>query len=993
MNVIVLLSRIFFLIKIIAILKIYRKYFDIYPKTRYRIKDFNAINKIVEILDDEECFIHGIFLLSKVNARTLSEVHVRLIIDKYWLFLKDKLMLITYTLNPILVCVQIIENLKILSLFFSNVRIKLKTISEEFLKLASLISDQFSDEIMFRTILLKVFYPSQVPLLKILYSDKKFYSSILKSELISSIVSKIWFCEYNWTFNFLNSSSAFKNLTTHFGNEGDFVNPQAWRFKVSKMVSEKKSQEKRPKRASLIEKDEEKIDYSMKPIGLMVYNKTSQGGYVGVADYEINFKQPFEFYKKTRFSKDIRMTNHILSYFYFEKSPCYKVVLEFLVYMIFFAFIVFNMFELFGLRRFFENSPIELMTLADGLLDLQQNGNNAKGTPLFYQIMTNYTLNQNYTGLPETFYSFKGLDATTIGLKVLPWYKDIIPEYFEKTEKVWNVATTFWALNLYFYAQFLQNVFEMIFYYLKTKKVAITGKFLIDTVLFSINIYFFDYYFGEIDNSRLVIQNDLIDKFTHLEKVMTFFIFIMWFKFIIYLKLTKRFGIVVKVIENMSMKLGIFMVVLCIVILAFASVCFYLFDQYNPEQFGTFWITLRTLIQFLFGNVDLDNFHENRLTAGIVLNIYSFLLFVLLLNLIIAILNSDFFEVSERGSLENANTLYFNYQLRKPDKHYSLISSIVPPLNVLVLFFMPFLIRKRNSKLNSIGCMTFYIIYSLAFIPLYIITNLALVIPLCYIRLFFTLIINIIIKRKFYLKGALLWLLWVFASPFYMIGIFFIHDIPLFLKSMYYPCTIKDRLDEITMEEIMLIDKQCRNLASQGKDFITHVDLTELIKDELENINKKFRRNSLLQQRNKAWNILQSLTGKSAESIGIAGSVSNNSNSNSPTLKKQMTLGQRVENEINVFVEIDKMEVFSFLRQFNGINGMIDVKRLMFLISQIRLCKKFNLMAISKTKQNKLINVMQVVDMFPVEKSVINIMAEQVRNSKIFENVLKKFIC
>lgn len=82
-----------------------------------------------------------------------------------------------------------------------------------------------------------------------------------------------------------------------------FYQAQAWRFKVSKMVADGKSSGKRNsnKRISLIEKkDEEKVDYSMKPIGLMVYNKTPNGGYVGIANFEVNLNEPFEFYKKTK---------------------------------------------------------------------------------------------------------------------------------------------------------------------------------------------------------------------------------------------------------------------------------------------------------------------------------------------------------------------------------------------------------------------------------------------------------------------------------------------------------------------------------------------------------------------------------------------------------------------------------------------------------------------------------------------------------------------
>ena len=921
--------------------------------------------------------------------RTLSEIHVRMIIDRYWLFLRDKLILITYTLNPILVCVQIIENLKVLASFYSNVRIKLKSIIDEFFKLSCLIQDQSTDEIMLKTVLLKVFYPAQFPLLKLLYSDKNFYTAILKSELISNIVSKLWFCEYNWTFNFLNSSSIFKNLTSHFGNEGNFMNPQAWRFRVSKMISEKKPiAARKSQRSSLIDRDEDKLDYTMKPIGLMVFNKTQNGGYIGIADYEVNFSTPFEFYKKTRFSKDIRMTNHCFSYFFFENSPAFKVVCEFIIYIVFFSCIISNMFDLFGLRRFFEQSPIEMHHLCDGLSAMKKG---VPGTAVFNQILANYTMRNNFTSLQQTLSSWQGLDSIEILIKIMPWQATLLPKFYAETYRVWDVVKVFWCLNLYFFTALLQNVFEFIFYYIKTKKTAITGKLIIDFALSGMNIYFYKYFFIDIDSSHLLIQNQLIEKFAYLENVMTFFIFIMWFKFIVYLKLTKKFGIVVKVIENMTLKLGIFMVVLCIVILAFASVCFYLFDKPDPEEFGTFWITVRTLIQFLFGNVSLDNFTTYRLTAGLILNIYSFLLYVLLLNLIIAILTSDFYEVSERGGLENAKNLYFNYQMRKPDKYYSLLTSLAPPFNLLIVFFSPFLLYRRNAKLNRIGSMLGYFFYSAFFTIIYTVSNVFLLTPFCYLRLFFTLIINIIIKRKLYKKGTLIWLMWVFCSPFYMIWIFAIHDLPLFLKSMYYPCIIKDRLDEITMEEIMLIDEQCDILIKKDIEFISHGELTESIKEDLERINKKFRRNSLLAQKNKAWSILQTLIGKSAESIRIKSAE--NSALSPVTKQKTMILGENVENQLNVFVEVDKMEVFSFLRQFNGINGMIDVKRLRFLISQIKLCKKFNLMKISKLKQNKLINVIQVVEMFPVERSVINIMGEQVRNAKIFENVLKKFIC
>ena len=258
------------------------------------------------------------------------------------------------------------------------------------------------------------------------------------------------------------------------------------------------------------------------------------------------------------------MTNHCFSYFFFENSPAFKVVLEFLIYMIFFSVIIWNMFELFADRRYFDNTTPELMNFADGLLSLQEG---KTGTALFQESLANYSINNNYTSQAEVFASFAGLDEVGITEKVLPWLSDEIPAFYARTNAVWNTTKAFWVLNLYFFSVLLQNILEIIYYFKKTKKIALNGKVLVDMVLIGLNIYFFIYFFSEINNSKLVIQNDLIAKFTHLEKVMVFFIFIMWFKFIFYLKLTKRFGIVVKVIENMTVRLGIFMIVLCIVIL------------------------------------------------------------------------------------------------------------------------------------------------------------------------------------------------------------------------------------------------------------------------------------------------------------------------------------------------------------------------------------------------------------------------------------------
>jgi hypothetical protein len=94
-----------------------------------------------------------------------------------------------------------------------------------------------------------------------------------------------------------------------------------------------------------------------------------------------------------------------------------------------------------------------------------------------------------------------------------------------------------------------------------------------------------------------------------------------------------------------------------------------------------------------------------------------------------------------------------------------------------------------------------------------------------------------------------------------------------------------------------------------------------------------------------------------------------------------------------MLVEVDKMEVYSFMRQFIGVDGFIDLKRLSYLIKLIKYCKKFTIINLDYYKKNRLVNVIQVVETQVVERAIFGIMAEQARNTKLFDNVLKQYVC
>lgn len=58
---------------------------------------------------------------------------------------------------------------------------------------------------------------------------------------------------------------------------------------------------------------------------------------------------------------------------------------------------------------------------------------------------------------------------------------------------------------------------------------------------------------------------------------------LMWLKMLGYLKLTKRFGVLLKIIEYMVMDLVNFFVIYMILILAFGTIFWNTFDESNTE--------------------------------------------------------------------------------------------------------------------------------------------------------------------------------------------------------------------------------------------------------------------------------------------------------------------------------------------------------------------------------------------------------------------------
>lgn len=709
-----------------------------FPATRYKIKDFECITLVIGLLDEKETFLHGIFLLSKVNLLGLNEVYIRLIIDKYQNFLKFKLMLVTYALNPVLVCAVIIKNLRTFQDLYANLRIKIKAICDEYLSLAKQIVDKVNDDTIFKTMFLKIFYPSQVSLLKILYEDRNYFMPILQNEILFNIVTDLWYCEYYWTVNFMNSSSALKNLIEHYGSKDLHINPLEERFYMNKMLENSAFE------ASKESRNDDPQDIDSTPMNYLLFHKNIKGEYVTCPINEISMKNPFFFYQNTKFSRDVRYTNHIFSYYFFEKSPLFKVTFEIVAFTLISFFIFLNLFSIFRIRRDFNKTHGEILHFHDGMIDLRDG---LPRTDYFEKIVFNYSHLHGTTYLESLKFFVQPLPIQDVCAAVFPWYTKECNKFYKDVYDVKYYREVFWILQLYYYLVFFQSVLEILFVYKVQKKIIISNKNWIDILMFILNVYIHAFFFEYLANASYMRKNNVLDKYNTLEQIISVFIFMIWIKFITYLKLIKQFGTIIKVIEVMMTNLLSFFVIFGIIILAFASICFQLFDQYNPAQYGTFWLTLRTLMLLIFGQVDFIQYKENNLVAGIMVNFYEVITFVLLLNLLIAILSNTFNSYNQKSNLQNASILYNDYLAKRPDKFYSSLVGICPPFNIYLIFAAPILLFKKSSKINRICVLIGFFMYSLLFLSIYIFANLAIVFPLCYLRLALTVPLNCVLNR------------------------------------------------------------------------------------------------------------------------------------------------------------------------------------------------------------------------------------------------------
>ena len=827
-----------------------------------------------------------------------------------------------------------------LSNIFANVKVRLGLLSQNYLNLAVLIKNQIHDELFIKTIYIYKFYPSHLTLLQILYKNRNFYAPLLQSDVITEMVSEIWHCDYYNTYNIFNTLSAFQNLKGNLlileninnsviqGNQSGISPNYSPSLKPQSSLNTMSNNKVNPVSPELVSAAQ--VNPALIDENALKLNALQN------IDLRNN---PFHFIRRSNFF-DYKFTNHVFSFFFWQKSPAYRVIIEAIIYMIFFILIIRNCFELFTLRRIFEGFPHDILVLIDAMVGLSHGI--APPTQLFVIIYPWMVKHNTSDFRVPLYYASKQPDFCSVMVMFKPEFSPQCAVFNEASANFWTSADNFVILQCFFFFTLFGTLLELIYGYIINKKFQITFKIFSDLVISFTSLYVLIIYYTRIYTKLLILRDDMLPNYIVVEQVMLVFTFLMWIKFFVYLKLTKTFGYVIKVIEIMIYDLLNFMIIFCVILIAFALILFDLLNQ-SQEAFISFADTIQTLLLFTYGQVNYTGFTQNETLGSFLISVFSFISIIILLNLLVAMLNNTYRTIYERSNLENANIFYINYLARKPDKYKSALISFAPPLNLYIFPFVPILLWKKSSRLNHYVCLLGFTMFLVVYVSIYIALSLVAVIPLCWFKYIISIYINVI-KRKRTCQSYALWFMWIFGGMPYLVYLLFSHDILMFFNSIYNKSPYKDRLDEITIEEINLNKKTCLHMQT-SKQFLSHNEFCNAIRDDLTVLNKTTRKYQIGEK----WDMNMD------SNSGFSNKLLKNSFLKLFSDQKVVSLmsgsaraNKNLEKQLKQNIEIDKMEVFSLIKQYTGVNGNIMLNRMVILLDMLKFCKKFHLVKTSK---------------------------------------------
>lgn len=176
-------------------------------------------------------------------------------------------------------------------------------------------------------------------------------------------------------------------------------------------------------------------------------------------------------------------------------------------------------------------------------------------------------------------------------------------------------------------------------------------------------------------------------------------------KVLLILKVSRTFGPMIEILLNMLKQVGVFSIIYsCVFFIFFISmrILFFSIPEFQGEKDAFLTLFSASLNSFKFEIFNNDDMLIDSWFGFITMILFLGVFSVTLLNFLIAIISNVYNKLSQSGIGLYLKSLINIRQILQNDEKYSSLVSAVPPFNVVVFFFIPFILWFESKKLNTI---------------------------------------------------------------------------------------------------------------------------------------------------------------------------------------------------------------------------------------------------------------------------------------------------
>jgi hypothetical protein len=319
----------------------------------------------------------------------------------------------------------------------------------------------------------------------------------------------------------------------------------------------------------------------------------------------------------------------------------------------------------------------------------------------------------------------------------------------EYSDSYYTFFDTVMALNILTFGYLIHDFNEIIYSNLRGVFVTtFTLSLMIDitsffTVLVWIIMHYGDFATGlggvqDELKASVIIQKMKDDNGFNIKVTLAILLALQFTRLVLSLQVSRTFGPMVKILLSMGVDLIVFLFLFAAIFFVFAGAGQILFEEL--DGYSDMIEGMKTLFASSMGEFDYGTYDDLKAmdpyVGYVFVTVFIILVTIMLMNFLIAILSNTYELLNEVKNGLYLKNVINNRQKYDYDKHYSGIVFAPPPLNLIFMFVVPFLVYIKNKKMNQIVIVCEYLPWGILSVVGFTVISLVIM-PFTYLLLLF----------------------------------------------------------------------------------------------------------------------------------------------------------------------------------------------------------------------------------------------------------------